>query len=61
MDRRDFMKTGSALLAGAAVGGKVFAQDALRHDGAGAVTGTEEENVEGVISHGVNRPLWGEA
>ena len=27
MDRRDFMKTGSALLAGAAVGGKVFAQD----------------------------------
>jgi len=27
MDRRDFMKTGSALLAGAAVGGKVFAQN----------------------------------
>ncbi len=27
MDRRDFMKTGSALLAGAAVGGKVFAQE----------------------------------
>src|SRR5580704_7637370 len=27
MDRRDFMKTGGALLAGAAVGGKVFAEE----------------------------------
>jgi beta-galactosidase len=36
MDRRDFMKTGSALLAGAAVGGKVFAQDQIA-SGAGRI------------------------